>query len=352
MKKILLIMSCLLFIYAYEEVELSDNERKKLGIDLITIGQEVSSKGLPFNAFVDFDSKTSITQSSTFDVIVVALYKREGERVKKGEAICEISSSDLNNLFFELENTQNRYDIANEIAKKDKLLFESGVISQREYQVSYLNAGELRLKLDQIKSTFDVFGIDTKNPKGKLGFRIVAKEDGVLAVAPKQTGEKIIAFSPYIRIADGLDLMARIRVPLNMVHYVKPNARVFDNQGKQIGAITTVSVVIDRSTNTVLATANLKDTNFKVGETIEIYIDSNLPQNSIVVPVEAIIKNNGDYLVFKKTKQGFLPTKIQILEEKNKAFIINAFESIKAGDEVAIGSIIALKGIINNIGEQ
>ncbi|WP_104698015.1 MULTISPECIES: efflux RND transporter periplasmic adaptor subunit [unclassified Helicobacter] len=351
MKKILLIVSCLFFVYAYEEVGLSDSERKKLGIELVTIGQEVSTKGLPFNAFVDFDSKTSITQSSTFDVVVVALHKREGEKVRKGEVICEISSSDLNNLFFELENAQNRYDIANEIAKKDKLLFESGVISQREYQVSYLNAGELRLKLDQVKSTFDVFGIDIKKPKGKFGFRIVAKEDGILAVAPKQTGEKIIAFSPYIRIVDGLDLMARIRVPINMVYYVKPGAKVFDNQGKQIGVITTVSVVIDRSTNTVLATASLRDTKFKVGETIEAYIDSRLPQDSIVVPVEAIIKNNGDYLVFKKTQKGFLPIKIQILEEKNRAFIINAFDKIKVGDEVAIGSIIALKGIINNIGD-
>lgn len=351
MKKFLLFFGFLFLMYGYEEVKLSSQEEKNLGIQTITVGESVSSKGIPFNAFVDFDSKTSVTQSSTFEAIVVALHKREGERVKKGEEICEISSNDLNNLFFEFENTQNRYNIASEIAQKDKKLFESGIISQREYQVSYLNANELKLKLNQIQSTFDVFGIDMKKPKGNFGFRIVAKEDGVLAVAPKQTGEKILAFSPYIRIADGLDLMARIRVPLNMVHYVKPNAKIFDSKGHQIGVIKTISVVIDRSTNTVLAIANLKDTNFKVGETIEVYIDGKLPQDSIVIPVEAIIKNNNDYLIFKKTADGFLPIKIQILEEKNKAFIVNAFDAVKVGDEIAIGSIIALKGIINNVGE-
>lgn len=351
MKKFLLFLGVMSLVFAYEEVKLSDEEAAKLGIKVVVVGEGVSTKGIPFNAFVDFDSKTSITQSSTFDAIVVALHKREGERVKKGEVIAEISSNELNDLFFEFENTQNRYNIAKEIEQKDERLFKLGVISQREYQVSYLSANELQLKLRQIQSTFDLFGIDTKAPKGKHGFRIVAKENGVLAVSPKQTGEKILAFSPYIRIVDGLDLMARIRVPLNMTNYVKPAANVYDNKGNLIGSIKSVSVVIDKDTNTVLATANLKQTHFKVGETIEVYIDGNLPKDSVVVPVEAIIKNDGDYLVFKKVNGGFLPTKIKILEEKNKAFIVNTYEKIKVGDKIAVGSIIALKGIINDIGD-
>ena len=161
---------------AYEPIKVNESEIKKLGIGLVKITQGGITKSAPFNAILDFDSTTSTTQSSTFDAIVVAIFKREGERVKKGDVICEISSNDLNTLFFELENTQNRYNIAREIAMKDEQLFKSGVISQREYQVSYLNANEMRLKLRQVQSTFDTFGIDVERPKGKFGFRIVAKE--------------------------------------------------------------------------------------------------------------------------------------------------------------------------------
>ena len=335
---------------AYEPIKVNESEIKKLGIGLVKITQGGITKSAPFNAILDFDSTTSTTQSSTFDAIVAAIFKREGERVKKGEVICEISSNDLNTLFFELENTQNRYNIAREIAMKDEQLFKSGVISQREYQVSYLNANEMRLKLRQVQSTFDTFGIDVERPKGKFGFRIVAKESGVLAIAPKQTGDKITAFSPYIRIADGMDLMARIRVPINMVEYVKPGAKVYDKRGREIGNIKTISVVIDKLTNSVLATASINQSGFKVGETIELYVEGAKIKDSIIMPVDAIIKNGDDYLVFKRTKDGFIPVKINILEEKNRAFIVQA-NGVSTGDEVAVGSIIALKGIINNVGE-
>ncbi|MCE3038058.1 efflux RND transporter periplasmic adaptor subunit [Helicobacter anatolicus] len=351
MKKFLVVLGMLCGIYAYDEVKISANEIKKLGIRTIVVGEGVKTKGIPFNAYVDFDSKTSITQSSTIDAIVVALHKRGGEKVQKGDVICEISSNELNNLFFELENAQNRYRIAQEIEAKDKKLFKSGVISQREYQVSYLNANELRLKVMQLQTTFNTFGIDSKNPKGEFGFRIIAKESGVLAIAPKQTGEKIFAFTPYIRITDGVDLLAYLRVPINMANYVKTGAKVFNKLGEYVGEIKTISVVIDHTTNTVVATALLNQTRYKVGETIELYVDGSFSKNSLVIPSDTVIKSENDYLVFKKTKSGFLPIKVKILEEKNKAFIVDSFNQIKAGDVIATGAIITLKGIMNNIGD-
>lgn len=331
-------------------IKVTQEEIKKLGIGLIPITQSRITKSIPFNAVLDFDSTTSTTQSSIFDVVVAAIYKREGERVNKGDVICEISGNDLNMLFFDLENAQNRYKIAKEIADKDKQLFQSGVISQREYQTSYLSANELRLKLHQIQNTFEIFGIDTAKPIGNYGFRVVAKESGMLAIAPKQTGEKIAALTPYVRIVDKRDLMASIRIPIHMMRYVKPNAKVYDKDGHQIGNIATISVVIDRLTNTVLATAAINQSWFKVGESVELYVDGATPENSIVIPVDAIIKNGNDYIVFKHVKDGFLPVKITILEEKNKAFIVQA-GGVNEGDEVAVGSIIALKGILNDVGE-
>lgn len=351
MRKLLSWMGFFCFLYAFEEIKISPQAISKLGIKTVVVGKGVSTKGVPFNAQVDFDTKTSITQSTTFDVIVVALHKQEGEYVKKGEVICEISSNELSNLFFQFENAKNRYNIAQEVAQKDKKLFESGVISQREYQVSYLNANELRLKVMQLQGTFDTFGIDEKNPKGDFGFRVIAKESGILAVSPKRIGEKIFAFSPYIRITDGLGLIAYIRVPIHMANYVKAGAKVFNKSGVNIGVIKTVSIVVDRSTNTVLATAPLDHTNYKVGEIIRLYVDIDFHQNSVVVPFDAVIKNGNDYLVFKKIPGGFLPIKVDILEEKNGVFIVNAGSAIKNGDEIAMGAIIALKGIMDNIGD-
>lgn len=68
----------------YEEISISQEELAKNGIKVIALNQAFNTKGVPFNALIDFDDKTSSTQSSSFNAIVVNIYKREGESVNEG----------------------------------------------------------------------------------------------------------------------------------------------------------------------------------------------------------------------------------------------------------------------------
>ncbi|PAF47698.1 sodium:proton antiporter [Helicobacter sp. 12S02232-10] len=351
MKRWLFLVVLVPFLWGYDAIKISKEQLSDLGIKVITIDGNISGKGLPFNAYIDFDNKSSSTQSSSFDAIVTALYRREGENVKEGEVICEISSIDLNNLYFELQNTQNRLKVAKDVTQKDRDLYKAGVISKREYQVSYLASQEMELKVRQIESTFKIFGIDPKNPKGKYGFRVVARDSGILSVAPKNTGDKIPAFTTYIRISKNDDLLARIKLPISVSGFIKKGSAVFDENGKKIGVIQSISVVLDKASNTILATALIDQGNYRVGEMLDVYIEGIKPEGSIVIPSNALIKNGSDYLVFIRTKDGFMPTPVHIIEERNNLFVIDD-KSVKIGDKVAAGALIALKGIINNIGDE
>lgn len=351
MKKFLLILLFMPVLWAYDEFKVSGEQLSELGIQITSVDNKASSKGLPFNAYIDFNDKSSKTQSTSFDVIVVALYKREGERVKKGEKIGEVSSVELSSLYFEFQNTQNKLKVAQDIAKKDRELYQVGVISKREYQNSYLSAEEMELKLKEIESNFLLFGIDPKHPKGKYGFVVVAGNSGILSVAPKQTGERIPAFSPYIRISRDDNLLARIKIPPSASAYIKKGLDVFDRSGRKIGVVQSVSVVLDKTSNTILATAILDPTNFKVGETIDIYLDTLKPKNSLLISSNSLIKNGKEHLVFKKSKNGFIPIPVEIIEERSKQFVVVSDE-LKLGDKIASGALIALKGIINNIGDE
>ncbi|RDU59277.1 efflux RND transporter periplasmic adaptor subunit [Helicobacter marmotae] len=352
-----------LFIYplfAFEEIIISQDEIAKNGIKIIPLNQAFNTKGIAFNALIDFDDKSSSTQSSSFETIVVHVYKREGEYVKKGDLICDISSNELSALFFELTNTQERLKIASENEAKDKSLYKAGVISRREYQLSYLAMNELRLKLNEVQSKLDLLGIDPnfiKNgTQGKSGFPIVAKASGILSVAPKQSGEKIEAFTPYVRISQIINntsnnLLGRIRIPLHLSHNIQKGAPVFDEHGKKIGEIESISVVIDKVSNTILATASIPNTNFKVGEMIEVYIDGLLPQGTILIPSSAVIKNGNDYLIFVQSAKGFIPTKIDKVEERDNSFVINP-KGLKNTNKIATGNIISLKGMMDGLGRE
>lgn len=333
----------------YDEVKVSASQAQGLGIKDIPIQNPSITRGVPFNALIDFDDKESATQSSTFDVVVVGISMREGEAINEGDEICEINSNELNNSYFELENARNRYRVAQEVAQKDKGLYESGVISQREYQTSYLASRELYLKLSQLENSFKLFGIDPKNPKGKSGFRVVASSSGILSVAPKTTGEKIPAFTPYVRISKSSDLLARIKIPASISDYVVPGSKVYSEQGQYVGDISTVSVVIDKTNNSITAIAKLQKGVFRVGEVADIYIEGKQPKGTFALPSDAIIKNGKDNLIFIKTQEGYIPRVVNIVEKRSKSFVIDS-SGFKGDEKVASGSLIALKGLINNVG--
>lgn len=334
----------------YNELIVTPSQAQGLGIKDIPIQNPSITRGVPFNALIDFDDRESITQSSTFDVVVAAIYMREGEAINAGDEICEINSNELNNSYFELENTRNRYRVAQEVAQKDKGLYESGVISQREYQTSYLASRELFLKLSQLENSFKLFGIDPKRPKGKSGFRVIASSSGILSVAPKTTGEKIPAFTPYVRISKSNDLLARIKIPASISDYVVPGSKVYSEQGQYVGDISSVSVVLDKTNNSITAIANLQKGIFRVGEVADIYIEGKQPKGTFALPSDAIIKNGKDNLIFIKTQNGYMPKVVSIVEKRSKSFVIDS-SGLKGNEQVASGALIALKGLINNVGE-
>ncbi|STQ86267.1 efflux RND transporter periplasmic adaptor subunit [Helicobacter muridarum] len=357
-KSFIVIFTMLLYMRAliaedYDSIELKDSEIKAMNIGTFTVKNASSSKGVSFSAVVDFDDRDGYTQNSSLEVVVVNLYKRAGESVKKGESIVEISSNSLSELYFSLQNTTSRFQIAQEVERKDKELLRQGVISQRAYQTSYLNMNELRLKMNEIRSSFSLFGINPDNPRGQYGFVVRATGDGKLSVAPKQIGEKIPAFTPYIRIAkpNNDSVLLRIRVPQNNIKSVQKGFNVFDENGNNIGIIDSISDVVDYQTNTISAVARVEARNLKVGEIIEIYVAGDVGSGYVIVPDDCWIKFDDDYIVFIKTKSGFQPTSILIIEDRNTESVVQG-KGLKVGTKIAKGGLIFLKGIMNGLGEE
>lgn len=337
----------------YEPIVLKDSEIQAMNVGIFTIKNTSSERGVPFSAVVDFDDKDGYTQNSSLEVVVVNLYKRAGEYVKKGEPIAEISSNALNELYFSLQNTYSRFQIAQEIERKDKELLRQGVISQRAYQTSYLTMNELRLKMNEMRSSLNIFGINPDNPRGQYGFLVRASGSGTLSIVPTQIGQKIPAFTPYIRIAkpDNDNVLLRIRVPQNRAKSVQQGFSVFNDRGDKIGIIESISSVIDRQTNTISAVARVEAKSFRVGEIVEIYVAGTVGGSAVIIPDDCWIKYDNDYLVFMKTEQGFQPISITLLEERDGASVVEG-EGLKVGTKIAKGSLVLLKGVMAGLGED
>lgn len=352
MKKIIYITLFLLnFALGYDEIALTEQQMQKLGIN--TTKPDFSGYFLlgPFVASLDFSNQASIKQVSPFEITISNIKKFEGDYVKKGDIICHIISDSLSNLVYEYKNTESKYKIAQNNTKKDKELLENGAISQREYQNSYLLANELELKLKDLDSTIKQIGINP-NTKG-FSYPVIAQMSGILAIGPSKSAQKIEAFTPYIIITnDNSKMQATIKVPQTSAQDIQKDAKVFikDENSKQIeiGNINSVSIAIDANTNTINATANINYKQLKAGSNIDTFILSKNPQDTIAISRDVVAKFGNDDIVFVKTQNGFLPTKIEIIKEINNGFLIKK-GNFSLQTNLANGSIIVLKGAMNGL---
>ncbi|RAX54846.1 hypothetical protein CCY99_01445 [Helicobacter sp. 16-1353] len=362
MKKIILtLISLFSLAVGYDEILLSKEQSQKLGI---TLGKaDFSGYALlgPFVANVDF-SNQSLKQTSPFEITITQIHKLPGEAVKKGEAICNISSDSLSNLIYEYNNTESKLQIARNNANKDKALYDDGVISQREYQNSYLLANELELKLKDLDSTIRQIGVNPGNSSSTFGFIVKARESGILAYAPSKSGEKITPFSPYIIIAKDSSMQASIKIPEQNAESIAKNAKIYIKNGTknvEIGKVESLSIALDTMTNTLQARAILDSPNLdsanldsslklKAGSNIDVLIRAKNPSGTIVVGYDMVTKFSNDNLVFVETAGGFMPTKINIIKEVNGGYLV-AKDNFSEKSNLATGAIIVLKGVMSDL---
>ena len=351
MKRIIYILLFLLnFTFGYDEIILSDAQMQKLGINVVK--PDFSQYYLigPFSSSLDFSNQASIKQVSPFEITISNIKKFEGDYVKKGDVICNIISDSLSNLVYEYKNTESKYQIAQNNAKKDKELFENGVISQREYQNSYLLANELELKLKDLDSIIKQIGIDP-NAQG-FGYPVIAQISGILAVGPNKSAQKVEAFSPYIIITnDNSKMQANIKIPQSSAPDIQKDAKVFikDNNKKiEIGNINSISIALDTNTNTINAGANINYKKLQAGSNIDTFILVKNPKDTITITRDVVTKFGNDSIVFVKTQNGFMPTKIEIIKEINNGFLIKK-GNFGLQTNLANGSIIVLKGAMSGL---
>lgn len=351
MKKIvltLLLASSLAF--GYDEIALNDAQSLKLGIGVENADFSGHSLIGPFVASLDISNQSAIKQVSPFEITISSVYKKEGEMVKKGDVICEITGDLISNLIYEYKNTKVKLDIALSNAKKDKTLYDDGVISQREYESSYLLAKELELKLKDIANSINQIGISPDS--SGFSYPVVAKSDGILALSPSRSGEKIEAFSPYIIIAKDNNMLSSIKIPQDLAMDISKDAKVYMLQNgakKEIGKVESKSIAIDKTSNSILAQATLSSPFLRLGSNVDVLLEIQNPNNSIAVKRENVTKFGNDYIVFVRTKNGYMPTKINIIKEINNGYVIQR-DKFSKDTKIANGAIITLKGAMSDLG--
>lgn len=146
----------------------------------------------------------------------------EGDRVKKGEVICQIEDIDLKNQLrhAEAEVEKARVDLADaqRTERRDAVLVNQGIISTKEHDDALTRVGDAQAALQSALANVKYYQDQLTDT------HIISPIDGVVVSKDLQVGEWVTPGTPIVTVDDLSTIWARVDVQETDLHGLRVGA--------------------------------------------------------------------------------------------------------------------------------
>ncbi len=330
-----------------EEIHLTEEQIRDLGIDLRTVRKEPAGKLLNIPAEVEENPLLSYAVYSPVEGIVRRLYVKEGDWVDRGSPVAEVYSPELADLVGELRMAEVRMETAKKIYERDRELYEQKVIQYTRYYTSMVNyeraEGEYRALLERIRSYGEVKGyhLVLKSP----GSGYVIYQNVVLgeSVGPDRELFKIHSHD-VLWVYGWADERSAREIREGM------RAEVVLDASSLPCRIDFIGHEVDEKTRRVKVRciARNRDHILKPGMFVKLRLKTGR-EMAILVPKTAVQDIEGKKVIFVWKGDHFEPREIHILKEIDGYYVVE--EGVKEGERIAVTGTIFLKTKIAGVEE-
>ena len=336
-------------LLADDAIQLSEEHFSNLGV---TLGKLEKVNQIPL---LYAPAKVVIPPSHEFIVsasqagLITQLNAAVGDKVKKGEVLAQINSSDLLSMQRLFLKARSELAIGLLTYQRDKKLLESGVIPERRWQETQSQYNAVVSEADEHRQLLEIAGMSnndvnqlSKTHKLSGQLNIYAPVSGVVIERMAVAGERVDTLAPIYRIGILNELWLEIAIPQERLGAIKLGDKVLIENSTASAEISLLGQSVNPENQSVLARAIVKDTESKIrpGQKINIQIihDTNV---GFKVPNAAIAQNAGKSFVFIRTSTGFQISPISILGKQGDESIITG--NLTGNEAIAIKGAVALK---------
>lgn len=277
--------------------------------------------------------------SAPFAGTVKTLMRLEGERVKKGDALVTIISTDMRDSLAKYESAQARYRTARVAADRARALVAEGIAPASRAEEADAAAVAASAELAALRSTM---GRAAHSGEGE--YSLTAPADGRIAGISVSAGEQVAATQPILALDTGSELWAEAALPASQIGEVVAGDHA-EVEGTGIaGTVVGAGSSIDAKTRSAVVRVRLDGTARLVpGQTLRLSIFSDVGRGSFNIPRGAVTERNGIDIVFVVAKGGFDSVPVRVLARG--ATLATVTGPLKAGDAVAITGVTELKAM-------
>ena len=328
-----------------------NSQIQALGITTAPLQSQSGSVHASFPAQVVVPPNAEQVISSPVAGLISQLLVQQNQVVRSGAPLVRIASPEFGQLQLQLLQASSRATLARQAAQREQQLFDEGIIPQRRVQEAQAALKESEAALKQAKAALRLTGMSAEtiaaiaasgNPQESL--MLVSTHAGVVTGIVVKPGQRVDSASPLLHVVQTDTLWLDIQVPVAESTSWQPGTRL-KVQGRDIVArILSASPSVSAGSQTVVVRAVIEGKAGRVrpGEFLTVELPAGVTAGGWDLPLSAVAHDGNQAYVFVRTADGFEARPVTVAASAGQRVRVQG--PIKAGEQVAVSSVVALKG--------
>jgi cobalt-zinc-cadmium efflux system membrane fusion protein len=361
-KNKLSMIALLLFVsvaQAENNVKISKEHFANLGVTLGKLQAATQIPLLTAPAKVVVPPSREYVVSASQAGLITKLNASIGDKVKKGDVLVELNSSDLLSMQRLYLKALSELQLGSVFYQRDRKLLQEGVIADRRWQETQAQYQAFLSEANEHKQLLQIAGM-TDSEISQLGkthhlssqLSLHAPITGVIMERMVVAGERIDSLAPIYRVANLDELWLEINIPQERVASLNTGDTVQIENTDITAKISLLGQSVNAENQTVLARAIIqgKQSSVRAGQHLNIQIIQSSDSLIFKVPNAAIAQNEGKSFVFVRNKDGFSVTPIKVIGKQGEESIISG--ELSDNDDIAVQGAVALKANWLGLGSE
>jgi membrane fusion protein, heavy metal efflux system len=342
---------------AEDTLKLSPAQATNLGIRVVHPVASPTDKTLPYPAQVVIPTPQLWVVSSPVAGMVAGLSVARGDRVIAGQPLIIMESPN-----FVAQQRDYLQAVAQEAQairefNRNTRLIESNAVAQRILEASQTEARQASIVVAERRQMLRLSGLSdeaisklTSEAAINATLSVAAPRAATVVDILVSPGQRVEQIAPLVKLAQLSPLWVEIAVPASNIRAIRAGAKVEVEGYATPGQVVLVSETADAATQTILVRAEVSNNGeLRPGQTAQARIGfASSAESAWELPYSALIRRGEQASVFVATPDGFRLVPVTLLEEDQDHVVVSG--PITEKDQVAVGGISALRGILLKLG--
>ncbi|TCU67406.1 RND family efflux transporter MFP subunit [Bradyrhizobium sp. R2.2-H] len=343
---------------AEDELKLSDAQARNLGVRVTHPVAIRTDLTLPYPVKIVIPTPQMWVVSAPVAGMVATLLVGRGDHASAGQPLVTLESPSFVSQQRDYLHAIAQEHLASQQLKRTADLFEGKAVPQRVLEASQAEARQAALVVAERRQMLHLSGMSDE-AISRLGQQ--AAISATLTVNAPQTasvvevavspGQRLEQSAPLVKLARLSPLWAEIAVPAANIRAIRAGAKVEIEGYSTPGKVVLVSETIDPATQTILVRAEIpNDGELHPGQTAAARIGFlSAGESAWEIPYHGLVRRGERTSVFVATAGGFRLVPVKLVADDQDHVVVSG--PITEQDEIAIGGISALRGILSGLGQ-